>query len=85
MHVTLLPALSIGRSVGQLVSWSVTFYFSYEFISLASLLLPKWSSDLKYGPAHPHATGVAVYLALFLVKFQILYSIIILLVKEHQV
>ena len=50
------------------VGWSVTFNFFYDFISLISLLLPKWSSDLKYAnmaPAHPHATSIAVYLALF--------------------
>ena len=30
-----------------------TLYFFYDFISLTSLLLPKWSSDLKYGPCPP--------------------------------
>merc|ERR1719309_818912 len=33
--------------------------------SLASLLLPKCSSNSNTAPAHPHATGVAVYPALF--------------------
>ena len=41
---------SIGRSVGWSVGWSVTFYFFYDFFSSTLLLLPKWSSDLKYGP-----------------------------------
>ena len=34
------------------VGWS-HFTFFYDFISLTSLLLPKWSSDLKYGPCPP--------------------------------
>ena len=34
------------------VSWSFTYFF-YDFYSLTSLLLPKWSSDLKYGPCPP--------------------------------
>ena len=49
MHATLQPALSVGRSVG----WSVTLYFLNDFITLTSLLLPKWSGDLKYGPCPP--------------------------------
>merc|ERR1712121_164927 len=35
---------------------SVTFYFFYFFYDYyfwTSLLLPKWSSDLKYGPCPP--------------------------------
>ena len=28
----------------------------YDFISLTSLLLPKWSDDLKYGPCLPTRT-----------------------------
>ena len=55
----------IGRwSVGPLVRWSVgplvhpsvrPSHFTFlEFLrSLASLLLPKWWSDLKYGPCPP--------------------------------
>ena len=27
VHATLQPALSVGRSVGRLVGWSVTLYF----------------------------------------------------------
>ena len=40
---------SVCRSVGRLVGCS--FYFFYIFFT--SLLLPKWSSDLKYGPCPP--------------------------------
>ena len=49
MHATLQPALSVG----QLVGWSVTLYFFYDFISLTSLLLPKWSGHLKNGSCPP--------------------------------
>ena len=50
VHATLQLALSIHPSVG----WSVTFYFFYDFFfSSTSLLLPKWSSDLKYSPCQP--------------------------------
>ena len=52
-YATLHSALSVRPSV--------TYYFFVFFYSLTSLLLPKWSSDLKYGPCPPHATGVAVY------------------------
>ena len=49
MHATLQPALSsVGRSVGQSL-----FTFFYDFISLTSLPLPRWSGDLKYGPCLP--------------------------------
>ena len=34
------------------VGWS-HFTFFYDFITLTSLLLPKWSGDLKYGPFPP--------------------------------
>ena len=36
-------------SVGRLVK----LYFFYDFISFTSLLLPKWSGDLKHGPCPP--------------------------------
>ena len=39
----------VGRSVGR----SVTLYFCYDFYFWTSPLLPKWSSDLKYGPCPP--------------------------------
>ena len=51
-RATVQPALSVGRSIG----WSVGrshFTFFYDFISLTSLLLPKRSGDLKYGPCPP--------------------------------
>ena len=53
VHATLQSAFSVGRSVGWSVGWSVTLYFFYDFISLTSLLLPKWSGNLKYGPCPP--------------------------------
>ena len=37
-------------SVGRLVGHTLLFY---DFISLTSLLLPKWSGDLKYDPCPP--------------------------------
>ena len=40
------------RFVRRSVGWShVTFF--YDFYLWTSLLLPKWSSDLKYGPCSP--------------------------------
>ena len=47
---------SATRFVRRLVGWSVgrsRFTFFYDLIFLASLRLPKWSSDLKYGPCPP--------------------------------
>ena len=64
-------SLSVGRSVGPNVQTS-HFTFFFYFISLTSLLLPKWSGDLKYGPCPPArdfgscVSGlVSVILALF--------------------
>ena len=53
MHATLQPALSVGRLVGWLVGRSVTLYLFHDFYSWTSLVLHKWSSDLKYGPCPP--------------------------------
>ena len=50
VHATLHPALSVGWSVGWLVGHTLLFY---DFYFWTSLLLPKWSSDLKYGPCPP--------------------------------
>ena len=58
-YATLHPALSVRRLVGRLVGWSVGrsvgphFTFFIRFTFLTSPLLPKWSSDLKYGPCPP--------------------------------
>ena len=41
---------STPRFVCPTVGRSVTLYFFYDFYFFTSLLLPKWSSDLKYGP-----------------------------------
>ena len=46
--VTLLYNL-LCPSVGR----SVSLVLLHDFISLTSLLLPKWSIDLKYGPCPP--------------------------------
>ena len=51
-------------SVGRLVGPHFTFFMFLR--SLASPLLPKCSSNSITAPAHPHATEVAVYPALFL-------------------
>ena len=55
LYTPLCP--SVGRSVGLSVCLSITFYFFYEFYWLTSLLLPKWSNDLKYNPCPTH-TGL---------------------------
>ena len=52
VHATLQPALSVGWSVGR-----SHFTFFYDLVSLTSLLLPKWSGDLKYGPCPPTRLG----------------------------
>ena len=44
---------SVHPSVGWLVGRLVTLYFFYDFYFRTSLLLPKWSNDLKYGPCPP--------------------------------
>ena len=49
VNATLQPILSIHPSVGCLVSRSRRTLF-YDLISLTTLQLLKWSSDLKYGP-----------------------------------
>ena len=46
VHASLHPALSVGRSVCH------TLLFC-DFQFWTSLLLPKWSSDLKYGTCPP--------------------------------
>ena len=55
----------VGQSVSQSVSWSVgwlvIFYFIYDFF-MEPLLLPKWTSDLKYGscpPSHHFSSSVS--------------------------
>ena len=51
-YATLHPALSVHPSVCQLV-YPSHFYFFYDFYSLTTLPLPKWSSDLTCGPCPP--------------------------------
>ena len=56
VHTTLHPALSVHPLVGR------SHYFFYDFYFRTSLLLPKWSSDLKYGPCPPaHDFGSPVF------------------------
>ena len=54
---------SVRQSVGRSVGPHFTFFLFLR--SLASPLLPKCSSNSITAPAHPHATEVAVYPALF--------------------
>ena len=75
-YATLHPALSVRRSVSQSVRpsahRSVTLYFFLGFCGF-------WphcscSNDLVtsiMAPAHPHATGVAVYPALFKLELEL--------------
>ena len=51
----------VGQSVSWSVGWLVIFYFFYEFF-MEPLLLPKWTSDLKYGscpPSHHFSSSVS--------------------------
>ena len=50
-YATLHPALLVRRSVGPYIRH--TYFFVFFLWSLASQLLPKWSSDLKYIPCPP--------------------------------
>ena len=50
--ITFFSRDSTTRFVRFSVGRSVTFYF-FLFHFLTPLLLPKWSSDLKYGPCPP--------------------------------
>ena len=72
VHATLHPALSVGWLVG----WSVTLYFFYDFYFWTSLLLPKWSSDLKYGPCPPTCFGSRVS-GLIFYEFYFLTSLLL--------
>ena len=49
------------KSLCLLVGWSILISFSFMF-------LPKCSNNSDAAPAHSHATGVAVYLALLKTK-----------------
>ena len=61
MHATQHPASSVGRSVGR----SVTLYFFMIFIFGPHCSCPNGLVTSNMAPAHPHATSVAVYPALF--------------------
>ena len=66
MHATLQPALSVSWSVG----WSVgrlrlAFFGVYRQFWGYCSCPTAWLVNFITAPAHPHATGVAVYTALF--------------------
>ena len=71
VHATLHPALLVRQSIGQSVHQSagpsvgpsITLYF-LSFFELFGL-----TATSNMAPAHRHATGVAVYPALFYLKF----------------
>ena len=75
--IPLFLGLSISLSVGMSVSH---FTFVMIFIFLAYGLCPNGLVTSNMAPAHSHATGVAVYPALFLnnVYFVMYYCIIII-------
>ena len=68
-YATLHPALSVRRSVGRLVGWSVGrsqfYFFFYVFAVFGLTAFCQMHSNSNTAPAHPHATEVAVYPALF--------------------
>ena len=71
---------SLCLSVGRLVGWSVTLNFFYDFISLTSLLLPKWSDNLKYGPCPPARDFGSRVSGLVFVCFRFLFAFLLLCV-----
>ena len=71
VYATLQPASSVGWLVGQWVGQSVTLDFFYDFISLTSMHLPKWSGDHKYGPCPPARDFCSRVSALFNLKVKL--------------
>ena len=66
VHATLQPALYVRRSV-RLSNFSFFYFFRRLRAVIAYCSCPKaWLALLSCAPAHPHATKVAVYPALFL-------------------
>ena len=60
---------SVGWSVSRSVGWLVTFYFSLRSCNLwPHCSCPNALVTQNMAPAHPHATGVAVYPTLFFSK-----------------
>ena len=80
-QVTLHTCGQVGQSVG----WSVPILLFLCFcgvFAVASLHLPKCSSNSNTAPAHPHAARVAMYPALF---SSVLVSIDTKITKSKQV
>ena len=74
-YATQHPAMSVGRSVGRSVSWLVPFLLFWRFWAFWAYCscpnaLVTFSST---APAHPHATGVAVYPALFTIPVYLFF------------
>ena len=61
-YATLHPALSVRLSVGRSVGHTFTFFMNFIFWPHCSC--PNATLPSNMAPAHPHATGVAVYPAL---------------------
>merc|ERR1739847_116229 len=78
IHPSIRPSVrpSMSPSVHPYVRQSQFTFSTFMFLrSFASLLLPKCSSDLKYAPAYPHATGVAVYPVQFSMLFNVKFCV----------
>ena len=58
------------------VHWLVTLYFIYDFYIWTSLLLHKWSSDLKYGPCPPACNWGSLVSGFLFIKNTLLHSAI---------
>ena len=71
VHATLEPALSVRRLVGLSVGLS-RFTFFYDFILWPHCSCPNGLVTSNMAPAHPHATSVAMYPALFVLQSPLL-------------
>ena len=59
---------STPRFIRRLVGWLVPILLFLAFLSFLSSLLNTQVTSSITAPAHPHASGVAVYPAFFLVR-----------------
>ena len=68
VHATLQLALSVGWLVCHVLLFFMILFFD-------PLLLPKWSSDLKYGPCPPtrdlgsRVSGLVLFIYSFIIIF----------------